>query len=41
MRPHEPSGFSNYKRIRKMLVGAVGVESNEKLYLKDLPGMHW
>lgn len=23
------------------LVGAVGVESNEKLYLKDLRGMRW
>ena len=23
------------------LVGAVGIESNEKLYLKDLRGMHW
>jgi hypothetical protein len=24
-----------------LLVGAVGIESNEKLYLKDLRGMHW
>jgi hypothetical protein len=24
-----------------VLVGAVGIESNEKLYLKDLPGMRW
>jgi hypothetical protein len=23
------------------LVGAVGIESNEKLYLKDLRGMRW
>jgi hypothetical protein len=26
MRPRAPSGFSNYKRIKKMLVGAVGIE---------------
>lgn len=26
MRPSAPSGFSNYKRIKKMLVGAVGIE---------------
>lgn len=26
MRPGAPSGFSNYKRIRKMLVAAVGIE---------------
>jgi len=25
----------------RWLVGAVGVESNEKLYLKDLLGMRW
>ena len=24
MRPRAPSGFSKYKRIKKMLVGAVG-----------------
>ena len=26
MRPNAPSGFSNYRRIKKMLVGAVGIE---------------
>ena len=26
MRPRAPSGFSNYIRIRKLLVGAVGIE---------------
>jgi len=31
MRPRAPSGFSNYKRIRKMLVGAVGIEPNASL----------
>lgn len=26
VRPRAPSGFSNYSRIRKLLVGAVGIE---------------
>lgn len=26
MLPQAPSGFSKYKRIKKMLVGAVGIE---------------
>jgi hypothetical protein len=34
------SGVKN-PAFYKDLVGAVGIESNEKLYLKDLPGMHW
>ena len=26
MLPQAPSGFSNYKRSKKLLVGAVGIE---------------
>jgi hypothetical protein len=39
MRPRAPSGFSNQKRIKKMLVGAVGIENNDGRDFKDLRGM--
>jgi hypothetical protein len=38
--PSAPLGFSNYKRIRKMLVGAVGVENNDGRNLKEALS-HW
>jgi hypothetical protein len=28
LRPRVPSGFSNYRKMRKILVGAVGIEPN-------------
>jgi len=31
----------SYSEHMRWLVGAVGIESNEKLYLKDLRGMRW
>jgi hypothetical protein len=34
-----PAGFANHKRIRKMLVGAVGIENNGRRDFKDLRGM--
>jgi hypothetical protein len=39
MLPQAPSGFSNYKRSKKLLVGAVGIENNDGLDFKDLRGM--
>ncbi len=28
MRPRVPSGFSNFMRMKEMLVGAVGIEND-------------
>jgi hypothetical protein len=39
MRPRAPSGFSNYSRIRKLLVGAVGIENKNGRDFKDLREM--
>jgi hypothetical protein len=39
MLPQTPSGFSNYKRSKKLLVGAVGIENNAGRVFKDLRGM--
>jgi hypothetical protein len=36
MLPQAPSGFSNYKRSKKLLVGAVGIEITLSSVLKDL-----
>jgi len=38
MLPQAPSGFSNYKRSKKLLVGAVGIENNNGRDFKDLEG---
>jgi hypothetical protein len=34
-----PTGIANHKKIKKMLVGAVGIENNNDRDFKDLCGM--
>ena len=41
LRPSDQTRALTSTAVSSNLVGAVGIESNEKLYLKDLPGMRW